>query len=165
VVEAAKRLGLPPARLVEGNNEMDGGEAGARALLEEPEPPTAIMCGNDLAALGAIRALAEAGLRVPADVSVIGADDISFARYGTPALTTSRIPRDRLGRLAFEALDRMLRTKHRLPTDISLETHLVVRESTGPAHARPAARGLRPNGESHGTEVSGSTKREQVPLR
>jgi LacI family transcriptional regulator len=68
---------------------------------------------------------------------VIGADDIAFARYGAPSLTTIRVPRDRLGRLAFEALDRMIRTKRRLPVEASLETHLVVRESTGQA-PRPA---------------------------
>ncbi len=132
---ALGKLGLPEALMVEGNNNTDGGEAGVRAMLRQPELPTAILCGNDLAALGAIRALAEAGLRVPGDVSVIGADDISFARYAMPALTTIRVPRDRLGRLAFEALERMIRTKRRLPQETSLETHLVIRESTGPARS------------------------------
>ncbi len=135
MIDAAKRLGLPPLRLVEGNNETDGGEAGVELLLSQPDVPTAIICGNDLAALGAIRALAKARIHVPEDISVIGADDITFARYGAPALTTIRIPRDLLGRAAFEALERMIRTKRRIPTEVSLETHLVVRESTGPARA------------------------------
>jgi LacI family transcriptional regulator len=133
VVNAIERIGLPPAQLVEGNNNTDGGEAGVKLLMARGGFPTAILCGNDLAALGAIRELAEAGLKVPGDASVIGADDIAFARYGTPSLTTVRLPRDVLGRLAYEALDRMVRTKRRLPTEASLETHLIVRESTGMA--------------------------------
>ncbi|HVX67576.1 MAG TPA: LacI family DNA-binding transcriptional regulator [Bryobacteraceae bacterium] len=135
MIGAAKRLGLPPLRLVEGNNETDGGEAGVQLLLSQPDVPTAIICGNDLAALGAIRALAKAHLRVPDDISVIGADDITFARFGAPALTTIRIPRDQLGQAAFQALERMIRTKTRVPTETFVETHLVVRESTGPARA------------------------------
>ncbi len=136
VLEASREFGLPVTTLVEGNNQMEGGEAGVRRLLAEPNPPTAILCANDLAALGAIRALVEAGLRVPADVSVIGSDDIAFARYGAPSLTTVRIPRDQLGRFAFDALDRMVTTKRRIPIATSVETRLIVRESTGPAATR-----------------------------
>lgn len=140
MLEAAERLDLPPVRVVEAANPFtDGGEGGMRALLSEGDPPTAVLCHNDLAAFGAIRALVEAGLKVPDDVSVIGGDDIAFARYGTPALTTVRIPRDRLGRLAYEALDRMIRTKRRLATEVSLSTNLIVRESTGPARTRARA--------------------------
>jgi LacI family transcriptional regulator len=140
MLEAAERLDLPPVRVVEAANTFtDGGEGGMRALLSEGDPPTAVLCHNDLAAFGAIRALVEAGLKVPDDVSVIGGDDIAFARYGTPALTTVRIPRDRLGRLAYEALDRMIRTKRRLATEVSLSTNLIVRESTGPARTRARA--------------------------
>jgi LacI family transcriptional regulator len=110
---------------------MDGGAAAARTLLDASELPTAIVCCNDLAALGAMRALLEAGVRVPRDVSVLGVDDISFARYATPALTTVRVPRDRLGRLAFEGLERMVRSKRRSGSQYSLETSLIVRQSTG----------------------------------
>jgi len=132
-LEVLRRLELPPARVLEGDNTMDGGATRVRALLEEPVMPTAILCGNDLAALGAMRALAEAGLRVPEDISIIGADDIAFARFSMPALTTIRVPRDALGRIAFEALDRMIRTKRRLGVHYPVETHLVQRQSTGPA--------------------------------
>lgn len=132
-LDAIEQLGLSPARIIEGTNDMDGGAAGVQTLLTSAARPTAILCGNDLAALGAMRALAEAGLRVPEDVSVIGADDIAFARYSVPALTTIRVPRDQLGRLAFEALERMVRTKYHLASQRSIETHLVIRQSTGPA--------------------------------
>ncbi len=140
VLDAIRRLGLVEPLLFEGNNGTDGGEAGVRHFLSQGELPTAIVCGNDLAALGAIRALTEAGCRIPQDVSVIGSDDIAFARYGIPSLTTVRVPRDRLGRLAYEALDRMARTKRRIPTETSVETHLVVRESAGRARTPGALR-------------------------
>lgn len=133
VLDAIRRLGLLEPLLFEGNNNTDGGQEGVRHFLSQGELPTAIVCGNDLAALGAIRALTEAGYKIPGDVSVIGSDDIAFARYGIPSLTTVRVPRDRLGRLAYEALDRMARTKRRIPTEASVETHLVVRESAGRA--------------------------------
>jgi DNA-binding LacI/PurR family transcriptional regulator len=140
VLEAVRGLGLAEPLLFEGNNNTDGGQAGVRHFLSRGPLPTAIICGNDLAALGAIRALVEAGCKVPGDVSVIGSDDIAFARYGTPSLTTVRVPRDRLGRLAYEALDRMVRTKRRIPTEASVETHLVVRESTGRSRTPRAPR-------------------------
>ncbi len=130
--DAAEKLGLPPLACVEGNNDTTGGEAGVRALLSSHDP-TAIVCSNDLAALGAVRGLVEAGLRVPDDVSVIGSDDISLARFGTPALTTIRIPRDELGRMACAALERMTRTKRHNGRELSIQTHLIVRESTGKA--------------------------------
>lgn len=133
VVNAISRLGLPEPLLFEGNNNTDGGQAGVRHFLARGELPTAIQCGNDLAAFGAIRALADAGRKAPEDVSVIGSDDIVVARYSIPALTTVRVPRDQLGRLAYEALDRMARTKRRIPTEKSVETQLVVKESSGPA--------------------------------
>jgi LacI family transcriptional regulator len=98
--------------------------------------PTAIVCCNDLAALGAMRALLEAGVSVPKDVSILGVDDIPFARYATPALTTVRVPRDRLGRLAFEGLERMVRSKRRSGSQYSLETTLVVRQSTGAVRSK-----------------------------
>jgi DNA-binding LacI/PurR family transcriptional regulator len=136
VVEAASDFDFAITSVIEANNRMDGGEAGVRRLLAEPKMPTAILCTNDLVAFGAIRTLVERGLHVPADVSVIGADDIAYARYGAPALTTVRIPRDQMGRIAFDALDRMVRTKRRLPIAGSVETRLIIRESTGPAPVR-----------------------------
>jgi LacI family transcriptional regulator len=135
--DALRSLRLPRPRTVEVNNDMDGGAAAARTLLDASELPTAIVCCNDLAALGAMRALLEAGVSVPRDVSILGVDDISFARYATPALTTVRVPRDRLGRLAFEGLERMVRSKRRSGSQYSLETTLVVRQSTGAVRSTP----------------------------
>lgn len=141
--DAIRRLRLPRPRTVEANNDMDGGAAAGRTLLDSSELPTAIVCCNDLAALGAMRALLEAGVRVPRDVSILGVDDIAFARYATPALTTVRVPRDRLGRLAFEGLERMVRSKLRQGSQHSLETRLVVRQSTGPVRSKAESPGAR----------------------
>jgi DNA-binding LacI/PurR family transcriptional regulator len=74
--------------------------------------------------------LEEAGVRIPEDVSMIGIDDISFAFLARPPLTTIRVPRERLGRIAFQALDKMLRLKRREGIDHHLETELVVHQST-----------------------------------
>jgi len=94
--------------------------------------PTAIVCSNDLTAIGAIRALCRSGIRVPQDVSVVGAGDIPFAALCHPPLTTVQIPRERLGTLACEILQRMLQDKTPGYEEV-LETRLVVRESTCPA--------------------------------
>ena len=139
---------------MEANNDMDGGAAAGRTLLDSSELPTAIVCCNDLAALGAMRALLEAGVRVPRDVSILGVDDIAFARYATPALTTVRVPRDRLGRLAFEGLERMVRSKLRQGSQHSLETRLVVRQSTGPVRSKAES----PGSESEAAAGAGPIK-------
>lgn len=138
---ALQREGLPQPRLIEGDNRVDGGAAAVRALLRKPPLPTAILCGNDLMAIGAVQALDAAGLRVPQDVSVVGSDDILFAPHFNPPLTTVRVPRERLGAMAFEALDGMLRDPKKDGPELSLETRLVTRQSSGPA----APRVRRPN--------------------
>jgi LacI family transcriptional regulator len=131
----ARRLEL--CRVLEGNHKVDGGAAAALTLLKEPKLPTAILCGNDLTAIGAMGAFESAGVCVPKDVSVIGFDDVYFAHLARPALTTIRLSREELGRLAFEALDKTLRSKGKLGALYTCETELVVRLSTGPAERRP----------------------------
>ncbi|MCX6628038.1 MAG: LacI family DNA-binding transcriptional regulator [Candidatus Solibacter sp.] len=88
LLQAMRSCGLKPGICVEGDNTVEGGRLSMQSLLQARERPTAVLCGNDLSALGAIRAVAESGLRVPQDISIVGADDISFARYATPPLTT-----------------------------------------------------------------------------
>ena len=129
---ALKKFGLK-LQVIEGENDAESGAAAAGRLLTVAELPTAVLCSNDVTALGAIRAFFKSGLRVPEDVSVVGADDIPFAALAHPALTTVRIPRERLGALAMEVLQGMLNTPHRKGTETVLATDLVIRESTGPA--------------------------------
>lgn len=136
--EAIAAAKLPAPRMVEGDNRVEGGVAAIRFLLCQPVFPTAVLCGNDLAAIGAMQALTEAGLRIPNEVSIIGSDDIQLARYSSPPLTTVRIPRDRLGEMAFDALGRMLKTKRRAGRELVIETALVQRKSTGRASTGPA---------------------------
>jgi DNA-binding LacI/PurR family transcriptional regulator len=90
------------------------------------------MCSDDLTAVGSILMLQQAGLRVPEDVSVVGSDDIQLARLWRPALTTIRLPRDIMGKLAFSALETMLHLKRRPGAEYVLETQLIVRQSTAP---------------------------------
>jgi len=107
-----------------------------RDILSAPDLPTVIFCGSDLIAMGAMTTLEEAGVRIPEDVSVIGIDDISFAFLARPPLTTISVPRERLGRIAFQALDKMLNLKRRKGADYYLETELVVRKSTAAPRQR-----------------------------
>jgi DNA-binding LacI/PurR family transcriptional regulator len=140
VMRALSRAGCEPRRIVEGDNRPEGGAAAAKELLTASNRPTAILCGNDRMAIGAMSAAFGMGLRVPQDVSIIGTDDILLARYSNPPLTTIRVPRDHLGRLCFEVLERMLRTKRRLGIEQVVDTQLVIRQSTGPAiHKRDGA--------------------------
>ena len=105
-----------------------------RALLERTRDFTAIFCFNDIAAIGAIRALTEAGLRVPEDVSVVGFDDIQSAAFYTPSLTTVRQPLNEMGkRGARILLERIAKPENTdLAAEVLMEPEFVVRESTGP---------------------------------
>jgi DNA-binding LacI/PurR family transcriptional regulator len=127
---------LNPLPIIDCNYRVDAGASAVRAILSEPEIPTVIFCGSDLIAMGAMNALEEAGVQVPEDVSVVGIDDISFAFLARPPLTTIRVPREQLGTIAFEALDKILKLKRRKGADYYLGTELVVRRSTAAARQR-----------------------------
>jgi LacI family transcriptional regulator len=108
-----------------------------QALLEKSRDFTAIFCFNDIAAIGAIRALRDAELSVPNDVSVVGFDDILSAAYSTPSLTTVRQPLFEMGKRGAEVLlDRIANREKEYPAEIVVAPELVVRESTGPVRAR-----------------------------
>ncbi len=137
LVNGLKARKLNPFPVLESNYRVDAGASSVRAILSQPEIPTVVFCGSDLIAMGAMSALEEAGVRIPEDVSVIGIDDISFAFLARPPLTTIRVPRERLGTVAFEALDKMLKLKRRRGADYYVETELVVRRSTAAAREQP----------------------------
>jgi DNA-binding LacI/PurR family transcriptional regulator len=105
-----------------------------KQLLAKTSDFTAVFCFNDIAAIGAIRALAEAGLRVPGDVSVVGFDDIQSAAFCTPSLTTVRQPLNEMGKLgAHILLERIANPeKTELAAEVIMQPELVVRESTDP---------------------------------
>ncbi|MGA8151902.1 MAG: LacI family DNA-binding transcriptional regulator [Terriglobales bacterium] len=148
LVAGLNERNLHPSPVLDSNYHVDAGASAVRAVLSQPEIPTVIFCGNDLIAMGAMNALEEAGVRVPEDVSVIGIDDISFAFLARPPLTTISVPRERLGRVAFEALDKILKLKRQRGDEYYLGTELVVRQSTASARqhrlhiAEPSATAL-----------------------
>lgn len=118
-------------RVIEGRNDAESGAEAVHTLLKDADLPTAVLCSNDLTASGAIQSLVLAGLRVPEDLSIIGADDIPLASLITPALTTVHIPRKELGSLAFSTLQRMMDGHAPAGMDVPIDTHVVVRASTG----------------------------------
>jgi LacI family transcriptional regulator len=125
-------------RVLECNYRLEGGMEAIRTLLSETSFPTAILCGNDLIALGAISVLEQVGRSVPEDVSIVGFDDIVYARLSRPPLTTVAVPRAELGRAAFDTLYRMQRGKRKRSEAVTLGTELVIRKSTAPprVHAK-----------------------------
>ncbi|HYA44788.1 MAG TPA: LacI family DNA-binding transcriptional regulator [Acidimicrobiales bacterium] len=127
--EAAGLL-LDPQVVRWGDFHVDGGFKQAMSLLESPEPPTAIFCGSDLQALGALEAARQHHLRVPVDLSLVGFDDLPLSRWTSPPLTTVRQP---LADMAATAVRLVLAQDSEEPDanrSVELATSLVVREST-----------------------------------
>ncbi len=112
---------------------LDGGAAAAREILDSGFDPTAILCVNDFMAVGVLRELRRRDLRVPEDISVTGFDDIKLSQYCYPALTTVHIPRGRIGHLVFDALAPKPDAQPQPAHEFLIDTHTVLRESTGPA--------------------------------
>jgi DNA-binding LacI/PurR family transcriptional regulator len=127
---------IHPFPVINSSYGIDAGASAVRALLSAQQRPTVVFCGSDLIAMGAMSALEEAGVGIPSDVSVVGIDDISFACLARPPLTTIRVPRERVGTVAFEALAKMLRLKRRSGADYYVDTELVIRKSTASAPNR-----------------------------
>jgi LacI family transcriptional regulator len=119
---------------------VDGGLEAMNQVLLGDEWPTAVIGGNDLCAIGALRAVHRAGLKVPDDISIIGFDDIHLAEFTEPPLTTVRLARDEL---ATRAVSWLIATiEERAPLDMvgePLETHLILRQTTAEARVRNAA--------------------------
>ena len=121
-----------PRRIRHVEPTVDAGVRAGGELLDDPEPPTALVCFNDKLAVGALRAARDRGLRVPEDVSIAGFDDIDLSRATTPALTTVRQPLAEMGRIAVTQLVRVLDGHRPEALHLELSTSLVVRDSTGP---------------------------------
>lgn len=123
-----------------GDSLSDGYEAGLQYFRDRPadQRSTGVTCYNDLVALGVCRALHELGIRVPQDVSVVGYDDIPLAEFVTPPLTTVRVPKREVGRIAAELLHEEIE-KGAVPTPrkVYLQADLVVRGSTCPCDSSP----------------------------
>ena len=137
--QALRSAGAPEPELLGGDwSARSGYEIGCR-LAAMPEV-TAVLCGNDQMALGLLRALAERGRRVPAEVSVVGFDDIPEAAFFLPPLTTVRQDFDELARRALHLLLDLISGERRLTPALPIQPELVVRASAGPAGERRPAR-------------------------
>jgi LacI family transcriptional regulator, galactose operon repressor len=142
-----REIGLSPDLIVEGNHRMDGG---MRALLEFDNfnhRPTAVLCSNDMTAIGVMREAYDKDIKIPDDLSVIGFDDIRLAGFTIPPLTTVQMSQMELARIAFHAL--LTEVRRESPslqrTEYDLHTSLVLRRSTalaqtGKLSGKPAKR-------------------------
>jgi LacI family transcriptional regulator len=128
----ARGLAFRDEYVAYGDFYVESGERAMARLLDLDEPPTAVVCGSDLMALGAIRAISERGMSVPRDVSIVGFDDIQLAGHVQPPLTTLRQDKAGLGAQAGRALTRLIAADAAGPEAVTLPVELIVRGSTAP---------------------------------
>lgn len=132
-IQSMKEIGLNPGLIVEGTHTLEGGMRALNELIALRPRPTAVLCSNDMTAIGVMREAYDLNIRVPADLSIIGFDDIRLAQFMTPPLTTVQMSQTELARLAFQALltelDEASETQHR--KEYPLTTNLILRRSTG----------------------------------
>jgi LacI family transcriptional regulator len=136
-LRALREAGIPVdgALIVKGDFQYESGYHAARQLLAMDDPPTAVFGCNDLMAVGAISAAVEMGRRVPADLSVVGFDDVRLASFANPALTTVAQPKYEMGVVAATMLLERIHDLGIPPRRRVLDTKLLIRQSTAPVGA------------------------------
>jgi LacI family transcriptional regulator len=112
----------------EGPYDIDAAGDALADLMDRPDPPTAVMCGSDVLAVGALARARELGLDVPGDVSITGFDDLDMARLAVPGLTTVRVPHREMGQRAAEVLIGMVEDGAVGPS-VRLDTKIIERGS------------------------------------
>ena len=132
---AAGGVGYDPALVRRGEIGVQAATAATASLLGMPEPPSAVFAVTDAMAIGALRAARERGHRVPGDLAVVGMDDIEVSAYTEPPLTTVRVAKEEMGRLAAERLIALIEGEHPTPTVRSVTGELIIRESCGAQEA------------------------------
>ncbi|MFC0141839.1 HTH-type transcriptional repressor PurR [Erwinia mallotivora] len=115
--------------LVQGDFEPESGYHAMQQILSQKQRPSAVFCGGDIMAMGAICAADEMGLRVPQDISVIGYDNVRNARFFAPSLTTIHQPKEQLGETAFAMLLDRITSKREEPQTIEVHPTLIERRS------------------------------------
>ncbi|HEV2273954.1 MAG TPA: LacI family DNA-binding transcriptional regulator [Acidobacteriaceae bacterium] len=135
--------------LQEGDHRIEGGRKATERLIAEKKRPTAILCSNDLTAIGALGAIHHAGLHVPGHFSIIGFDDIEISSSIHPALTTVRLSRTQIAERAFRALFASNHAREAEGQEYKIRPELIIRESTAPpaenkTSSRPAPASRRP---------------------
>lgn len=133
-VTAMEEKGLDASVVEQGNHQVDGGHDAMERLLARKRRPTAVLASNDMTAIGALGTLHEAGVRVPEELSIAGFDDIALSAFTQPALTTVKLSREEIARLAFRALFN-IRQEGGLGSEFTVKPTLVVRDSTGSIQA------------------------------
>ncbi len=132
--KSMQECGISPevSQIVEGDHTLEGGAVAMEKLLAQKELPTAIICSNDMTAIGVLHKLYRTGLRVPDDISVIGFDDIHIAEVMMPPLTTVQMSRLDIAKAAFGALRGHVETPELFQgrREFKIPTDLIVREST-----------------------------------
>jgi LacI family repressor for deo operon, udp, cdd, tsx, nupC, and nupG len=118
--------------VMNGDFSIESGAVAAERLLGREEPPTAIFCFNDEMAMGVCETARRRGLRIPHDLSVVGFDDIRYARLLDPPLTTVAQPMRQIGEGTVKLLLQILRGAEEPPESVTLPHTLVVRSSTAP---------------------------------
>lgn len=128
-------LRIEAGYVIEGNHTMEGGMAAAQRILAIPEKPTAVICSNDMMAIGVMRESYQQGVHVPRDLSVIGFDDIRLGEFLIPPLTSVKMSQNEIATLAFTALLADVLRPISAPngSEYLLQTRLVLRESTAMA--------------------------------
>jgi DNA-binding LacI/PurR family transcriptional regulator len=140
-LQSMQEIGLTgdPLLIVEGDHTTEGGMAAAAQLLKAPIKPTAILCSNDLTAIGVMKRSYEEGVVIPRDLSLIGFDDVRLAQFMLPPLTTVQMSQAELAMLAFKALLTEVERDNPAPngTEYVLRTNLSLRNSTAMAPTQP----------------------------
>jgi DNA-binding LacI/PurR family transcriptional regulator len=132
-----KGLKIERALIEEGNHRMDGGHDAMVRMLNKNPRPTAIMASNDVTAIGALGAIFEHGLSVPHDISVLGFDDIEISAFTQPPLTTVRLSRQEIAKIAFRALYNTSQAPAPRGAEYHIRPTLIIRTSTGPVSGTP----------------------------
>ena len=141
--QSMNEIGLTPSLIATGDHTVEGGMRSFSELWQRRTLPTAILCSNDMTALGVMREAYQHGIEIPGDLSLIGFDDIRLAQFVTPPLTTVQMSQQELARIAFQALvketERAVPSKGR--TEYVMNTTLVLRNSTALApSSRPSSK-------------------------
>lgn len=139
-LQVAAEVGIDrdAVEVVEAPYRMDSGEAALRVILDRRPDVTAVFCGSDILAVGAIKECRRRGIAIPNDLSIVGFDNLEVAEYLSPALTTIAIPAETMGERAADYLlaapsERQVRAR------VELETQLIIRETTAPPEDRRRA--------------------------
>ncbi len=133
-----EELGDAEGEVVEAAGTVEGGYYIAGKLFSRSSP-TAIVCSSDLLAIGALHYAADQGIQVPDQLSIVGFDNIDFARFTMPELTTVGIPKYECGRLAFQVLNEMIQDPAHIGREVTVQPQLVLRQSTAPCPEDPLA--------------------------